>query len=261
MPERGRSASTSVSADMPETATVILPSSFTSEEQRRHGMATLVQHERVLREEDALRILELLRVAIKRYAYGVRQKVSNNAAVGQRAHTRMCTRVAKLYADVNAHAEQYRCVRSALLALGMDDDDGIFQELRQEDLGVSGVLWGKHFLGGGKSKVSWIWRVPQRGGAEADWLKEADKVLWFQCRAQVKRWREETEIIVEELRRCTKFFGAYETAWGKLIERGREMEGRSAFCQKKVNMYRRLKMESERNLRNLDHPYWHGRIG
>lgn len=264
------------SVDLPEAATVILPSSFSPEEQTRHEMASLVQHERALREDDALRILELLRVAVKRYAHGVQQKVSNKVAVGQWAHTRMRTRVAKFSADVNVYAEKYRRVRSALLSLGMDNGDVVFQELREQDLGVGAALWGKHFLGGGKSKLSWIWRVPQQGGAEADWLKEgelnltgtrskaliasvADKVLWFQCRAQVKRWGEEVQIIVEELRRCVKFFGAYEIAWGKLIMEGENTRGRDAFCQKKVNTYRRLKVESEQYLKNHDHAYWQQR--
>lgn len=135
-------------------------------------MATLVQHERALREDDALRALEHLRVAVKRHAHGVQQKVSNKVAVGQRAHTRMRTRLAKFSADVNVYVEQYRRVRSALLRLGMDINDVIFQDLREEDLGVGAVVWGKHYLGGGKSKLSWIWRIPHREGAEADWLKE-----------------------------------------------------------------------------------------
>lgn len=83
--------------------------------------------------------------------------------------------------------------------------------------------------------------------------RAADKVLWFQCRAQVKRWKEETEIIVEEFRRCVKFFGAYEIAWGKLVMEDVDGRGKDAFCQKKVDMYRRLKAESKRYLTNHHH--------
>lgn len=160
--------------DLPEAVPVILPSSFSKEEQDRHGMQDLVQHERDLRKAGALGALELLRVAVKRRANGISEKQSKKSARGQRANTRMETRVQRLSAEVNRIADEYRVARAALLRLGMSKDDLIFKELLPEHLSVGQIIWGKGFLGAGRSKLSWIWLVPQVGGNSGDWSKEGE---------------------------------------------------------------------------------------
>lgn len=65
------------------------------------------------------------------------------------------------------------------------------------------------------------------------------------------RWEEEVELLKEEMRQCIKFFRFFGDAWDKVKvggERNGQM-GRAAFCQKKVNMYRRLTQEFDTYMR------------
>lgn len=135
-------------------------------------MVEFAAQERKLREASATNTLDLLRVAIKRRAHGLGQKLSHKSARGQRANTRMEGRVGTMQVSVNRLADEYRATRAALLALGMPDDHPLFKELRMEDIGVGKLLWGKRSLGSGYAHLSWIWQVPMEGGTAEDWSTE-----------------------------------------------------------------------------------------
>ncbi|KDQ05652.1 hypothetical protein BOTBODRAFT_182364 [Botryobasidium botryosum FD-172 SS1] len=158
--------------DQPELYPVILPSSFSKTEQERHGMADLVCLERDLREKAASEALDLVRVAVKRRAHGISEKRSHKSTRGQQANTRMESRIKRLSTEVDKAADQYHVAYTALLALGMPTDHPVFKELLPEHLSVGSMIWGKDFLGAGRSRLPWIWLTPNVGGTPEDWSKE-----------------------------------------------------------------------------------------
>ncbi|KLO04625.1 hypothetical protein SCHPADRAFT_947570 [Schizopora paradoxa] len=61
--------------------------------------------------------------------------------------------------------------------------------------------WKKNKLGEGSSTGSWIWgKGPQGILSDAEEDKWEEEVKWFWARLDLKQWREEVEMLDEELK-------------------------------------------------------------
>ena len=70
-----------------------------------------------------------------------------------------------------------------------------------------------HCLAEGRRVISWIWRASDAEGS--DGMVDSLRVEWLKARARVMRWREETKLLPEEMRRCLATLLYEEHIWRK----------------------------------------------
>lgn len=156
----------------PETEKLLLPSSFNGPNRHRLGLNSLAQVEYALREGQAHDALQGLRLSIQAYNYNVRFKIDN--VRGQSANMRANEFLSSLAAEKVSGADKYRRVRSALLMLGLPEDDGTLQPL------FNNQLWSKNESLGprvgetkAKKEEPWFWRVGRPVG-----MTPAEEIAW-----------------------------------------------------------------------------------
>jgi hypothetical protein len=118
----------------PENERLMIPSQFSDAHRRSFGIQELAKVERSLREGQAHDALDKLRLAIQTFNYNTKFKVDN--VRGQRPNTRAQQFLSSLSKDKVGAADKYRRVRTALLALGLPEDDLSLQPLLNDNCGV-----------------------------------------------------------------------------------------------------------------------------
>lgn len=161
---------TLVDSSTPEIQSLKLPSSFTSAQRATLGLDDLAAIEYDLREGQAYDALQDFREAIKTFNYNLAFKKTN--IHGQRANTRAQSFLRSLAGDKVSAADKYRRARTALLSLGLREDDKVFQPLYDNQLWMKNVNEPRKL--GEKAVVDpWIWIVGRPKGMskeeEADW--------------------------------------------------------------------------------------------
>ncbi len=131
-----------------------LPSSLHPIIRKHPAMKAAVDMEMGLREHQATDALDDLRTQLITSA-GMRQK--KQEVSGQIRTTRAAGAIIRKNKAVQAAAASYRRARSALLALGMSNEDEEFRELKKEDVKAFTVLAEEQMLGDSKKFPSWIW--------------------------------------------------------------------------------------------------------
>ncbi|KAJ3557540.1 hypothetical protein NM688_g1418 [Phlebia brevispora] len=232
-------------------------------------LKTAVSVEYNLRRAKAAEQLDDLRAHLITY-YGV-MKVKYNVH-GQGLVTRAQGAAKRQWKSMRAAVDAYRCTYSALRALGMEEGDPVFKELRQSDIQPFTMYSADEELAAmraklGESRVlpSWLWERWDFISSSRDashracfvegqeqYLKvvmrtdrsafPAFRVYWFRSSASKSRWEEEVRLLEEEMRRTVRFFKYYKKMWsctalkcelfGKL--------GRAAYAWKEVHRYERL---------------------
>jgi hypothetical protein len=171
---------TLVDSSTPEIQSLKLPSSFTSAQRATLGLDDLAAIEYDLREGQAYDALHEVREAIKTFNYNLAFKKTN--IHGQRANTRAQSFLRSLAGDKVSAADKYRRARTALLSLGLREDDKVFQPLYDNQLWMKNVNEPRKL--GEKAVVDpWIWIVGRPKGMskeeEADWSLDSKFRLDF----------------------------------------------------------------------------------
>ncbi|KAF7368983.1 hypothetical protein MVEN_00224700 [Mycena venus] len=241
--------------DKPEDAPVYLPSEFGVVERRTFKLEALGHLERELREVEALAALEELRTAIRTLNWNLKTKQTD--IHGIQANTRAAKFLKALSNSIQAAGDRYRRIRSALVNLGMPENDSTFQPLhRNEQHGKGGR--GLQ-LGDSRQRKPWFWHAQRPAGlteeAAAAWETEMDRVQWFRERALMQRATEEVEILTAEFSRAIEFFRKTSDIWklmavGNLTNTTAAMStptdsptydlattGRSAYASKQAAIY------------------------
>ena len=78
-------------------------------------------------------------------------------------------------------------------------------------------------------------------------VRKGNKVEWFRARLDAKQWREEVEILDEELSRTAAFFTRMSELWNTLANRS-TLRGYSEYAHQKADMFAR---------RSNDAKEWH----
>lgn len=232
--------------NMAENIPLFLPSSFPSHIQSLPEIKRVCDVEKRLRlaqAEDAL--VEIRRQ--RRIVQGLWQfKRINVSGTGNRPNTRMLTLYKRIVQKIERAAQKYRTARRALLVL---DPDGVWKEslkeLKREDLRGPGKDPEDTKTTNGRFEPSWIWL--QRGGNTStqteEEFTESIRVEWTKTRARLMRWREELEIVKEEMRRVLAWF-EWKAAWWEtqaLVRFVGELEivhGASAYARKQAYILR-----------------------
>jgi hypothetical protein len=172
---------------------------------------------------------------------------------GQSANTWARNAIATIQARVDASGDEYRAAHTALSSLGvllgklgwqsifLPLTDADKRELTEVEPGVSE----------GKRKLSWIWKTTNVTGSAADMekneeLQDSLRVEWCKSRARAMRFREEVELLTEEMSRVLRFLTWQEQWWkmkGPSDMGGSAMnaEGLRAYAERQAALRRLLR--------------------
>ncbi|KLO12124.1 hypothetical protein SCHPADRAFT_941460 [Schizopora paradoxa] len=227
------------SSPLVEDEHLFLPSALSQKRRETQWYAQLSAFETSLRKGQADDALINLRLAL-RYKDSL-NRGRRRVAYGNRNSTRAAVLIRRVADLVNTRAAAYRHARRALISLGVPANDPSYPELKKEDIRLKRVFAAKE-LGEGKFTGSWIWANGPRGvlsDAEDDgWEEEGNKVEWFRARIDAKQWREEVEILDEELGRTAAYFTKMSELWSTLAEQS-TLCGSSEYAYQKANMFSR----------------------
>jgi hypothetical protein len=163
-----------VDVAQPEHEKLLFPSDFSDAQRRSLRIDMLAKVEYALREGQAHDALDKVRLAIQTFNYNVKFKVDN--VRGQGPNTRAQQFLSTLSQDKVSAADKYRRARTALLALGLSEEDKSLQPL------LNTQLWCKNdnapaAQGDAKTEDPWYWMVGRPSGLspaeEAEWQIES----------------------------------------------------------------------------------------
>lgn len=155
----------------PELEPLLLPSSFSQPFRTKYGLDRLTKVEYDLREGRAHDALDDVRTSIKIFNHNLDFK--KTSVHGQKPNTRAQKFLRTLASDKINGAEKYRAERTALLNLGLPEDDEVLQDLRDDQ------LWAKDAsrparLGDSRKEDPWFWHVGRPSGLTEGEDKEWD---------------------------------------------------------------------------------------
>jgi hypothetical protein len=201
-----------------EDIPLILPSEL--ETTRRnivclHKVAEYEQQLHLAQIQDSL--IELRRVRRIRYTLLLNHHMQV-AGQGQRANTRSRALIHSIDERITKFAQRYCAGRHALVQL---DPTGAWQEtfleLKKEDNRGPGKEDYESGLGDGSYQLSWIWLSNPRArdtsgsevcgedGASQEDVNDVMRVQWTTSYARLQRWKEEVDLLQEEMRRVVTF--------------------------------------------------------
>lgn len=116
-------------------------------------------------------------------------------------------------------------------------------------------------VGEGTRETSWIWMEGGTGQlVDAKVLEDIVRVEWSKTHARWERWKEETELLQEEMRRCIQSLKYSAKEWiGRMLYEGpladgkdaAHMEGAAAYAASQAAVYRGIAAQFERLWANL----------
>ncbi|KAJ6558713.1 hypothetical protein B0H10DRAFT_2120544 [Mycena sp. CBHHK59/15] len=205
----------------------------------------LHEYEYMLRKGQAHEALEEIRnqLLVRTHEY----KWKDTSVRGVKALTRSQGRIEAIDRKIHRAAEQYRAARSALVSLGSvlqrTEWQTHLKPLHADDIrGMPHALFADAERKKRKKRrtdpededrardaaraMSWIW-IHQAAATEGEQphnvkMNEALRVEWAKTRARAMRWREEVDLLEEEMRRVLQFFRWRSRWW--LTQEGRRDE-------------------------------------
>ncbi|CAK5267151.1 unnamed protein product [Mycena citricolor] len=233
--------------------------------------ANILNAEYRLRVGQANEALDEIRknLIVRTHLYSVKDRHKE----GVRAHTRAMGKIAVVNERIRRLAEKYRAAwsalgrlgpvlghmewRSTLLALESDDlrplpknhfGDVTRQRATQSrNKKKSKSSQSKPAAVPVPRKPSWIWTTALSGSMATGSLgaNEALRIEWAKTRAKAMRWREEVDLLEEEMRRVTQFMEWRAKWWTdqvgqRELEPGAQLEGETAYALRQADLQRRL---------------------
>lgn len=205
---------------------------------------------RVAIADDALASIRRLR----RTMAGVAQfKHLNVSGTGQKPNTRIRNLYDKFKDKTHVAAMRYRAAYSVLPVLQPNGEWSTrLRPLADKDIRGPGDDDDSRPLGEGHREVSWIWRVARQastGNNEDEEVDECMRIEWMKTRARARRWREEVQLLQEEMRRVLVFF-EWKATWWRDLECQRHAGlstalcvGLAAYAEKQARMYEALALK------------------
>ena len=233
----------------PELWPLFLPSQLT-QDSRSSSHKGVTETERVLRlaqVKDGLVDLRRLRRSLRSHRMYFR---SNVIGEGRKVQTKSRASESTVTARINRTVRRYRLAYSALLSLDPTGDwQKEYLELTDKDNRGPGKELDECGVGDGHYAMSWIWRG-YSWSEESDLSdKEVNETVrheWMTSRARADRWREELELLQEEMRRVVVFLEWKSSSWtGRVGARlgtvtADVQHGVDAYAHKQANTYYEL---------------------
>lgn len=221
-----------------------LPSQLPAIHRTSDSVKAIAARESQLRRAQAFDALANIR-RIRRIITGISLfRKLNLVGEGQRTATRLRSYYDKFRGKIIHSVACYRGARDALLVLDPDGDwKSQLLELKMEDVRGPGKDEDEEKdVGEGRREISWIWLVqPGIRGAEgvAEDFIEGMCVEWAKSKARAERWREEKELLQEEMRRVLADL-TWQAAWwrshvGRHTDISQELgKGLAAYAEKQA---------------------------
>ncbi|KAF9791850.1 hypothetical protein BJ322DRAFT_998331 [Thelephora terrestris] len=176
---------------------------------------------------------------------------SNVIGEGQKTQTKSRTAESGVVARISRTVHRYRLAYAALLSL---DPTGNWRqeylELADKDNRGPGKEVEEQGLGDGRYTMSWIWRSSAGGQEGANpseqEVNETVRHEWMTCRARADRWREESDLLQEEMRRVVAFLEWKSMWWGGKV--GSRFGSVTADLQHGINGYARKQASTHHEL-------------
>ena len=205
----------------PELWPLLLPSGLSQDDRSlcHRGIAEAEQILRFAQVQDNLIDLRRLRRTIRSLRTYFK---SNVVGEGQKTQTKSRTIESGVTVRINRAVRRYRLAYSALLSLDPAGDwRKEYLELTDNDNRGPGKELYEKGVGDGHYAMSWIWRGSsgsdvQNGTdpAEGKEVNETVRHEWMTCRARADRWKEESTLLQEEMRRVIAFLEWMSSSWG-----------------------------------------------
>lgn len=244
-----------------EREQLFLPSALSAALRKKPWYSRMSKYEMELRRGQADDVLANLRLALK-YRDSL-DRGRRKVACGNKNSTRANVLLRRVASLVQSRADTYRRARASMIRLGMSADDMAYPELLPEHVVLKRVFIEKD-LGEGTYTGSWIWSNGPRGilsdAEEDEWEEEGlclpwlqhlcaefvfagNKVEWFRARIDLRQWREEIEILDEELKRTAAWFKRMSSLWHSLAGQS-SARGYSEYAHQKAVMFARRSEET-----------------
>ncbi|KAF6759321.1 hypothetical protein DFP72DRAFT_806849 [Ephemerocybe angulata] len=233
-----------------ETMTLFLPSDFTHSDRVKFSLLSLTDGERKMLEGAAYDVLSQLRRDVQFYDSLTANKKSQ--CYGQERHTREQSKVDEARRRRNSNMDLYKKIRSALVRLGMPEDDPTFLPLTLESLFRKSTTV-KRAIGDTYTADSMLWTSGKRVAKSV--ITKSDRVQWFRAEAEMYRWQEEWEQKLAELLRTAKYFSKMSLVWSDLGKKTENEPGKSAFAFKLAAQYNQLRRISRTNFKATSLPH------
>ena len=242
--------------DETDEINLCLPSSFTAADRVKYGLQRHAACELQLRKGEGYDIIRNLRTAIR--VISQFEYKSRKGKKGQSTKTRASRPYVKAFAQREHWKKEYITVRELMLNLGLSESDATFRPLTDKDMYRPEHLEGVEF-GSGSKEVGWLWTVSLNGYDSSDtklgeWLRDGScfhflppysltefrfstdaRLQWIRQLAARDRWREEVEMLEEELKRLARGSSGFANAWRNIALRQNEAGklGQATFASKK----------------------------
>ena len=178
---------------------------------------------------------------------------SNVVGEGQKTQTKSRTVESGVITRINRVARRYRFAYSALLSLDPTGDwRKDYLELTDKDNRGPGKELYEQGVGDGRYTISWIWmgslvsEVQDGTGPSEQEVNETIRHEWMTCRARADRWKEESDLLQEEMRRVIAFLEWKSDSWaGKAGSRSGSIaadiqHGVDSYARKQASVYHEL---------------------
>jgi hypothetical protein len=236
----------------PELWPLFLPSQLSQEDRSscHNGVAEIEHTLRLAQVQDNLVDLRRLRRTLRSLRTYFR---SNVVGEGQKTQTKSRTAESGVAIRIHRTVKRYRLAYAALLSMDPTGDwRKEFLELTDKDNRGPGKEQDEQGVGDGRYAMSWIWRGSLGGGSQGETepseqeVNETVRHEWMTCRARADRWKEEAELLQEEMRRIIAFLEWKSTWWGEKV--GSRLgsvtadvqHGVDSYARKQANVYHRL---------------------
>ena len=208
----------------PETWSLFLPSRISGDD-RSSCYKGIVETERLLRLaqlQDSLVNLRQSRRALRNLRLYFK---TNLAGEGQKSQTRSRAVETSAKSRIKRAVWRYRTAHSALLELDPNGEwTSEYRELRDEDNRGPLKEVEETGVGDGRYAPSWIWTTPsatplpcEGSAAEQHEVNETARYEWMTCRARADRWKEEEELLQEEMRRVVVYLDWKSRMWSEKV--------------------------------------------
>ncbi|KAG2745146.1 hypothetical protein P692DRAFT_20742764, partial [Suillus brevipes Sb2] len=231
-----------------EDTKLLLPSSLTTDSVSCSPHLHTIEWElRIAQAGDALdEIRQSLR--LRDYLYTFKRSWIR----GQSANTRAQNALGRVEARAAASAEKYRAAHAALSSLApVLNKVGwnlTFRSLNNRD-DVRGMTVPRKGESEGRWQLSWIWLVEGVGDDEDEVVQDGLRVEWCKARARMMRWKEEIELLEEEMHRVLRFLQWHALWWDNGAHlralAGAEKEGVVAYATRQAHLRRDLSAKFE----------------
>ena len=208
----------------PELWPLLLPSELPQDDRSlcHKGVVETEQTLRLAQVQDNLVDLRRLRRTLRSLRTYFR---SNVVGEGQKTQTKSRTVESGVTVQIARAVRRYRLAYAALLSLDpIGDWRKEYLELTDKDNHGPGKELDEQGVGDGHYEMSWIWGgslggEAQKGtdSAEGEEVNETVRHEWMTCRARADHWREELDLLQEEMRRVIAFLEWKSRSWGERV--------------------------------------------